>query len=151
MPYLTHVKDVAPASGTIFVDTNPTRTGPGKLAAKRTHPSADREEFSHETDFRSACGVLPIACAREAAEAARMEQMIDVSELQPPQPMECILGHLADLPPMTHLRVRHKRDPTPIYPMLATMGFHWETRHLGPGQFEILIWPTTSPPPENAS
>lgn len=72
-----------------------------------------------------------------------MEQLLDVSGLEPPEPLEQILDALADLPQGDWLRIKHRRDPVPLYSMLAKMDYQWETHHLGPDDFEILIWPKT--------
>lgn len=76
-----------------------------------------------------------------------MEQTIDVSELQPPEPLEQILDTLADLPPGDWLRVVHRRDPVPLYRMLENMGYRWHTVRPAPERFEILIWPVDMPTP----
>jgi uncharacterized protein (DUF2249 family) len=79
-----------------------------------------------------------------------MEQRLDVSALEPPEPLERILDALADLPAGDWLRVRHRREPYPLYGMLRNMHYHWHTRSHGPDDFEILIWPATlgpAPPP----
>ena len=72
---------------------------------------------------------------------------IDVSALEPPEPLECILDNLADLPPEHWLKVRHRRDPLPLYRMLKDMGYHWHTACLSPEHFEISIWPVGMPDP----
>ena len=79
-----------------------------------------------------------------------MEQVIDVSALEPPEPLEQILDTLADLAPGDWLKVRHRRDPVPLYPMLRDMGYRWETAHLAPGEIEIVIWPADMPAPGDA-
>ena len=79
-----------------------------------------------------------------------MEQYIDVSGLEPPQPMEVILDALADLPPDDHLRVRLRRDPVPLYRLLAQMGYCWKTYCPEPGHIEVLIWPADMPTPDGA-
>jgi uncharacterized protein (DUF2249 family) len=76
-----------------------------------------------------------------------MEQLIDVSLLEPPEPLEKILDALADLPPGDHLRVKHRRDPVPLYRMLRDMGYEWATTQLAPSRFEIVIWPSDMPAP----
>lgn len=76
-----------------------------------------------------------------------MEQRIDVSALEPPEPLERILDSLADLPSGQWLRVRHRRDPVPLYRMLKDMGYLWYTERLSPEHFEILIWPVGMPDP----
>lgn len=75
------------------------------------------------------------------------EQYIDVSDLEPPEPMEVILDAVADLPAGDHLRVRHRRNPTPLFRMLREMRYGWHMRNPAPGHFEILIWPEDMPPP----
>lgn len=75
------------------------------------------------------------------------EQLIDVSQLEPPEPMERIMDALADLPESAWLRVRHRRDPVPLYRLLRNMGYAWDTRCVNPGQYEILIWPQDMQPP----
>ena len=76
-----------------------------------------------------------------------MEQVVDVSQLEPPEPMEVILDALADLPAGDWLRVKHRRDPVPLYRILRDMGYRWDTQHPAPGRFEILIWPEDQPAP----
>ncbi|MGD2117173.1 MAG: DUF2249 domain-containing protein [Chromatiales bacterium] len=78
-----------------------------------------------------------------------MKTTLDVSELYPPEPLERILDALADLPKTDCLLVLHRREPQPLYGMLESMGYRWQTHRTGPGRFEILIWPTSqgkSPP-----
>ena len=75
------------------------------------------------------------------------EQRIDVSALEPPEPLEVILDSLADLPAGHWLRVRHRRNPVPLYRMLEDMGYRWHTDCLSPEHFEILIWPSDMPDP----
>lgn len=76
-----------------------------------------------------------------------MEQRIDVSDLEPPEPLERILDALADLPDGDWLRVKHRREPFPLYGMLRNMGYRWVTHCHAPDDFEILIWPESQPPP----
>ena len=72
-----------------------------------------------------------------------MEQLLDVSDLEAPEPLERILDALADLPPGDWLRIQHRRNPVPLYNMLAKMDYRWETHCRGPNDFEIMIWPNT--------
>jgi uncharacterized protein (DUF2249 family) len=80
-----------------------------------------------------------------------VQQLIDVSALEPPEPLERILDALADLPSGDWLLVRHRRDPVPLYRMLREMGYRWETTCLATDRFEILIWPANRPPPGRAA
>jgi len=76
-----------------------------------------------------------------------MEHYLDVSKLAPPEPLEQILDALSELPAGDRLRVVHRRDPVPLYPILRDLGYQWETCQPLPGQFEIRIWPA---PPADA-
>jgi hypothetical protein len=79
------------------------------------------------------------------------EIVIDVSDLEPPGPLEHILDNLADLPAQHWLRVRHRRDPVPLYRMLQQMGYRWRTDCLAADRFEILIWPADDPDPRTTN
>lgn len=70
-----------------------------------------------------------------------MKQPLNVSDLEPPEPLERILDALADLPEGDYLQVLHRREPHPLYGMLRNMGYHWQTTCHAPDRFEILIWP----------
>jgi uncharacterized protein (DUF2249 family) len=65
---------------------------------------------------------------------------LDVSDLAPPEPMVRILEAAAKLGPGQTLLVEHHRRPVYLYPQLDAQGFLHETRELGPGRVEILIW-----------
>lgn len=69
-----------------------------------------------------------------------MERRLDVSALPAPEPMERILDALEGLPAGDWLRVCHRRDPYPLYPILEGDGFAWLTRFGEDYAFEILIW-----------
>jgi uncharacterized protein (DUF2249 family) len=79
-----------------------------------------------------------------------MEVVLDVSALEPPEPLERVLGALEDLPEGNHLRVLHRREPFPLYDLLRRMGYAWETTG-GDGRFEILIWPRDSAGPTRST
>ena len=72
-----------------------------------------------------------------------MSQLIrlDVCELEPPEPMAKILNQLQQLPLNTALRVQHRRQPFPLYSLLAEMGFAHQCLELGYCDFAIYIWP----------
>jgi len=70
---------------------------------------------------------------------------IDVSELEPPEPMERTLAHLKQLQAGQLLRVRHRREPFPLYPLLEQAGFKYCCVQIGPEIFLIYIWPHTVP------
>jgi uncharacterized protein (DUF2249 family) len=68
-----------------------------------------------------------------------MDRPLDVSSLEPPEPMQRILEALFDLGSDDRLRVLHRREPFPLYDILQRMGYRWETRPVD-SFFEILIW-----------
>jgi uncharacterized protein (DUF2249 family) len=70
---------------------------------------------------------------------------IDVSGLEPPEPMERIFARLSQLQAGQLLRVRHRREPFPIYPMLAQAGFDHCCVRTGAESFLIYIWPKSTP------
>ena len=72
-----------------------------------------------------------------------MDQTLDVSGLEPPEPMERILDALATLPEGDRLRVHHHREPFPLYPLLKSLDYRWHTQQQGPDAFDILIWAET--------
>ncbi len=69
-----------------------------------------------------------------------MERRLDVSMLEPCEPMEQILAAIKMLPEGDYLRVIHRREPHPIYPMLEQAGFVWRTELGGPSEYQIFIW-----------
>jgi hypothetical protein len=70
-------------------------------------------------------------------------QVLDVSSLEPPGPLERILDALTDLPQGQSLCVLHRREPFPLYDLLRPMGYRWRTRGKE-DRFEILIWAATA-------
>jgi len=70
---------------------------------------------------------------------------IDVSELEPPEPMEQILARLQQLQAGQLLRVRHRREPFPLYPMLEEAGYKYCCIPSGTEAFLIYIWPLAAP------
>ena len=69
-----------------------------------------------------------------------MEQLLDVSMLEPCEPMEQTLAAIQQLQPGDHLRVLHRREPHPLFPMLERAGFAWHCRAVGETNYEIFIW-----------
>ncbi len=69
-----------------------------------------------------------------------MEHQLDVSNLEPCEPMERTLEALTLLKSGDYLRVLHRREPRLLYPFLEKGGFTWSTRTGETSKFEILIW-----------
>ena len=70
---------------------------------------------------------------------------IDVSELEPPEPMERVLDRLPQLQEGQLLRVRHRREPFPLYPLLEQAGYRYCCIPSGTETFFIYIWPLSAP------
>jgi len=79
-----------------------------------------------------------------------MERVIDVSKLEPPEPLERILDSLAEMAPGDWLKVLHHREPYPLYGMLRNMGYCWSTIPGEVTSIEILIWPEEQEAPPGA-
>lgn len=70
-----------------------------------------------------------------------MDKELDVSDLEPPAPLERILDALMELRPGERLAVSHRRLPYPLFDMLRRMGHRYETTG-EEGGYRILIWPS---------
>jgi Uncharacterized conserved protein (DUF2249) len=69
-----------------------------------------------------------------------MQQLLDVTDLPAPEPLERVLDALADLPAGHSLKVRLPMEPVLLYPMLRSMGMLWERTALPGGPVELVIW-----------
>jgi Uncharacterized conserved protein (DUF2249) len=69
-----------------------------------------------------------------------VEQILDVSGLEPPEPLEHSLSAVEDLGPGDHLRILHRREPFPLYGILDARGFAHRTLPGSQTAFEILVW-----------
>lgn len=76
-----------------------------------------------------------------------MEHRLDVSALEPPEPLERILDALADMARGDWLCIQHRREPYPLYRMLHDMGYHWYTRSLPDAGIELFVWEKGAPVP----
>lgn len=65
--------------------------------------------------------------------------LLDGRELEPPGPMELVLAALDDLQPGQRIRFLIHRQPYPLYDILRRHHYHYETKTLSSGDFEILI------------
>ncbi len=73
------------------------------------------------------------------------ERLLDVSELEPCEPLEQTLAALPTLAPGDYLRVLHRREPYPLFPMLEQQGFGWFMRPGAATAVEVIIWRETDP------
>ncbi len=68
-------------------------------------------------------------------------QELDVRDLAPPEPLDRILAALPGVGPGECLRVRHRREPWLLFPLLEDAGWSWHLQPDGDG-FELLLWRT---------
>lgn len=65
---------------------------------------------------------------------------LDVSELEPPQPMHKICQTLTSLQRGQLLHVRHRREPAPLFAILAQQQFDYRHTEEEAGKHHIWIW-----------
>lgn len=68
------------------------------------------------------------------------EVVLDLRELEPPEPFVQSLAALEQLPSGSFLHLVHHRAPVMLYPELAPRGFTSETREDSNGLFHVMIW-----------
>ena len=66
--------------------------------------------------------------------------MLDVRGLEPPEPMERVLGALDMLKSGEQLLMIIDRQPRPLYRVLNNNGYAYRETSRPEGIFEILIW-----------
>ena len=65
---------------------------------------------------------------------------LDVSRMEPPQPMIEILQKVQELKPQDVLEVSHHREPVPLYAHLEEAGFDHSIEKLGENEFRLRVW-----------
>ncbi len=66
---------------------------------------------------------------------------LDVSDLEPPEPLERIIAAVTTLQADQALVVTHRREPFPLYKALSELGFASKSICLSVNVYQILIWP----------
>jgi len=74
-----------------------------------------------------------------------VEKTLDVSMLEPCEPLERTLEAVRQLEAGDYLRVIHRREPHMLYPLLDKGGLNWRCRETDPGRYEICIWMQDDP------
>ena len=69
-----------------------------------------------------------------------MEIILDVRDLEPPEPYERATEVLQRLQAGQYVRMIAPRRPRLLYPWLAERGFCEDTRQRGEDLYEIFIW-----------
>ena len=65
---------------------------------------------------------------------------LDVSTLEPCEPMEKTITALEQLPKEHCLKVLLRREPHPLFPMLEKRGFSWKVLTGPNAAIELWIW-----------
>jgi len=80
-----------------------------------------------------------------------MKQVLDVSQLEPCEPLERILSTIPTLQAGEYLQVLHRMEPHPLYAILTREGFVWLTQQGRDVPVEIYIWRSTDSQAEAAA
>ncbi|MCC7462404.1 MAG: DUF2249 domain-containing protein [Gammaproteobacteria bacterium] len=65
---------------------------------------------------------------------------VDARDLPAPEPLERVLEALAGLRGTDRLRLLIHREPLPLYDILRSGGYRWDSRALADGSYQVLIW-----------
>ncbi len=66
--------------------------------------------------------------------------LLDVRDLEPPEPLTHTLEALAVLPEGELLRVLLRREPFPLYGILQRENYRYESEFTAEGDCAVLIW-----------
>ncbi|NJO18225.1 MAG: DUF2249 domain-containing protein [Thioploca sp.] len=70
----------------------------------------------------------------------KLKRILDVSQLEPCEPLEQILAILPTLQAGEYLQVLHRMEPQLLYPILTQAGYAWITKSGQTTSIEIYIW-----------
>lgn len=68
------------------------------------------------------------------------ERLLDVRDLEPPEPLERVLAAMETLQSDERIRMMHRREPYMLYPILEREQFAYEVTMTQEHEFQILIW-----------
>lgn len=90
-------------------------------------------------------GKASVVQAREPHPAEKeggplQEVVLDVSDLEPPEPLVRTLEAVETLQPSQYLRMLHRREPCLLFPHLDQRGFAYTIRKGKTTACEVLIW-----------
>lgn len=69
-----------------------------------------------------------------------LERILDVSELEPPEPLLRAVEMVQSLPHGDYLRFRHRMNPCHLYRVLEEGGLSWDLRQGEEVECELFIW-----------
>ena len=73
------------------------------------------------------------------------ELLLDVRELEPPEPLVRVLAAAEQLLPGRRIRMVQRFEPFPLYPMLQERGFCYRVEPRDATCYDILIWRADDP------
>ncbi len=73
-------------------------------------------------------------------DSSAAEILLDVSDLEPPEPLTQTLEAAENLAPGQYLRMLHRRDPCMLYGNLDDNGFKYIQRQGTTTAVELFIW-----------
>jgi len=79
------------------------------------------------------------------------ERILDLCNLEQPEPLLRALAELESLLPGDYIRMLCHRDPLLLYPMLESQGFSYTRRRDSDNAYEILIWRASDVAAERAA
>lgn len=77
--------------------------------------------------------------------AMTRERVLDVSELEAPEPFRIAVAAMGELAAGEYLCLCHRREPFPLYQTLDRLGFSYRVRDGVRTKYEILIWRADDP------
>jgi len=69
-----------------------------------------------------------------------VERILDVSDMEAPEPLLRAVAALETLPHGDYLRFRHRMKPCHLYAAMEKKGLAWDTRHGEVVECELFIW-----------
>ena len=69
-----------------------------------------------------------------------MEYLLNAVDMEPPEPFVRTMEMIQDLQPGDYLRLRHRREPFPLYDNLNQSGFSFITCTGGDVEYDVFIW-----------
>ncbi|MDH5631895.1 MAG: DUF2249 domain-containing protein [Gammaproteobacteria bacterium] len=66
--------------------------------------------------------------------------LLDVSDMEPPDPLVMATEAVSQLQPGEYLCLRHRRDPCLLYEQLQQSGFGFRQRQGSVTAVELLVW-----------
>lgn len=79
-----------------------------------------------------------------------VKQVLDVSQLEPCEPLERVLAAIPLLQADEYLCMQHRMEPHPLYPILTEKGYSWFSCAGRDVPVEVYIWRSTDKQAEAA-